>query len=359
MRMTLLFTVLGLWAAGPAQGATFCVSTPAQFQAALESAAGNGQADAIRLRNVTFAPAAALATGSTYRAFLTDGSDIHISGGWTDAACQQRSADAGATYLLPAPGQPMLVLPSYSPADGPAPKLTISGLTMAFVNQPGVDGCAVSLNSAYGPYHIELDRVRINDSQCQSLVSGLPYRATVVVRNSVFANNATRYPLLRFYGSASASASSSAFTNNTFVGNEVAESFHLVAVNGYAGDIKHIENNVAWDNAMVVPPDGLVRTFDTAPASGTTARGNRLQALWGPFTTGAANSAGNPGFSGVGNYRPGPGSPLRDAGMPNPASGVGSTDVTGMTRVQGAGVDIGAFEAEAPLFSAGFEPSAP
>lgn len=351
MRPSFLVAALGLMAAVPAHAATFCVANPTQIQQALTNAGGNGQPDQIRIRAgvhsaTVWAPDSG---GYTYFLSLTDQQSVDISGGWTDAACMQRDESATATMLLPAPGARMF---NVSTVNG-QPTVSLRNLQLSFV-QHAMGGCAVASAATAGALNLVLERLRFSDNDCGSLVSGQVTGGTFTIRNSVFANNRSFDALVRLFGVGDVSASQSTFANNTLVGNEVTDSNYLVNVRANPGDVKTIENNVVWNNTMV-PVNGVMRQFDTVEASGSQLRHNRLQEVTGPFSNGVGNTAGDPGFVSAFDYRPRPGSPLLDAGVADPAGGTTTRDVSGLPRVQGARIDIGAFEAEAPLFAAGFE----
>lgn len=348
MRPTLLFAAFGLAAAfAPAEAATFCVANPAQFQQALTTAAANGQSDEIRIRAGVHSATAATPGGFTYALAITDQQSVDMSGGWTDVACTQRDESATATTLLPAPGARLFDIGAF----GGQPTVSIGNLQASFVASPLV-GCVVV---AGGAMNLRLQRVKISDNDCGSVVAGQVNGGTFTIRNSVFANNRSVDAIVRLYGVGDLAASQSTFANNTFVGNEVTESGFLVNVRAEPGDVKTIENNVVWNNTMQ-PINGVMRQFDTVEAAGSQLRHNRLQAMVGAFANGVGNTAGDPGFVSAADYRPRAGSPLVDAGVADPAGGTTPRDVSGQPRVQGARIDIGAFEAEAPLFAAGFEP---
>lgn len=348
MRPTLLFAAIGLATATvAAEAATFCVANPAQFQQALTSAAANGQPDQIRIQAGVHSATSANPGGYTYAVAITDQQSMDISGGWTDAGCTQRDESATATTLLPAPGARLIDIDAL----GGLPTVSIGNLQMSFVASP-LTGCAVG---AGGAMNLLLQRVKISDNDCGSVVAGQVDGGAFTVRNSVLANNRSVDAIVRLYGVGDLAASQSTFANNTLVGNEVTTSNFLVNVRAEPGDIKTIENNVVWNNTMQ-PVNGVMRQFDTVEATGSQLRHNRLQAMVGAFANGVGNTAGDPGFASAVDYRPRTGSPLLDAGVADPSGGTTTRDLSGLPRVQGARIDIGAFEAEAPLFAAGFEP---
>lgn len=348
MRTSLLLATFGILAAAdPAHAATFCVAGPAQLQQALTTAGGNGQPDEIRIRAGIHAATVVGSGGYSYVLTVTDQQSVDISGGWADGVCTQRDESAAATVLLPAPGARVFHVQVF----GGLPTMSIGNLQLSFV-QSSLGGCTVS---ASGAMSLVLQRLKFTDNDCSSLISGQVNGGAFTTRGSVFANNRSQDALVRLFGVGELAASQSHFANNTLVGNEVIDSPFLVNVRAEPGDVKTIENNVVWNNTME-PVSGQMRQFETSEATGGQLRHNRLQAMVGPFSNGVGNTAGDPGFASAVDYRPRPGSPLVDAGVAAPVGGTTLRDMSGLPRVQGMRIDIGALEAEAPMFSAGFEP---
>lgn len=349
MRLSLLFAALSLGAAAvPSHAATFCAANATQLQQALASAGSNGLGDEVRIRAGVLSATTA-SNGWTYDLLITDGQSVDISGGWTDAGCTQRVETASATTLLAAPGSRMLRV--YSSTGRPV--FSVSNLRISFVTQSN-GGCAFEVG---GLMDVVLQRLRFNNLECGTLIAGQVNGGTFAVRNSLFADNQSVDALVRLFGVGANAASASVFTQNTLVGNTVSASMFLANIRAEPGDSKAIENNVVWDNTMVPDPQGMLRQFETVEATSASLRNNRLQVLPSAFANASGNSAGDPGFSGAVDYRPRADSPLRDAGIANPAGGTTVRDLSGLPRVQGLRVDIGAFESEAALFAAGFEPT--
>lgn len=341
----LALVILGATSA-PAAAMNFCVDTDAQLRAAFAAAAGNGQNDEIRIRAKTLSATAAMASQHTYRTIISDGLGLRISGGWTDAACLKQTLDPALTVLTPFANRALIGVEANAPVGNSAlfavVNLTLSGILPGQYSH----GCAVSYSGNFG---VMLDRIVIRDNDCTESLAYLPVdEALLIVRNNLFASNATGGVVVSGESSGANTPLAAHVTNNTFVGNVLPNSGIAVQIENPAFDLT-FENNVFADNTY--SPHSTNREFSIFGA--TSIRNNHTQ-FHQPALPQALNTHGDAGFVGPNDFRPRKDSILRDNGMDPPSSGGQPTDIAGSQRRQGTRLDIGAYEFSG-IFDGGFE----
>ena len=358
---------LTLFAADMAFATTFCVATPDELTAALLAAQQDtAVSDEVRVRVGHFlAPAGGWHVDVQHRG-------IAIEGGYTDALCQARSLDASLTALDGSNTvRPLTIDTSFAPQQI-ATGIVVRGLTIE--NGLGDRAGALKISDA-GPIYngavlVERNIFRNNastvyeqDNSAGALLAatdGLddPSAIYLIVRGNLFVGN--RAP----DGAAAMLFSNSGIdvTGNTVSGNQ---SFDTTLTSRSAFATFTFEritysNNAFWANN----PDNLAGTFDLRGNNpfradlGADLFNNDLQAVSGTPGTQDGNLSIDPAFSAPadGNFRLAAGSQLIDAGIDAPLGGSTATDLDGNARIQGAHVDMGAFESAAvSIFRDGFE----
>lgn len=338
-----------------APAATHCVATPDELSAALlaaqQDAAGS---DEIRIRTGNYAaPAGGFHVDVQQRGIV-------VEGGYLDAQCQARSADAARTVLDGAGMErPLTIDSSFSPAA--ISGIVVRGLTFANAPSDRPGGLKVSDSGPIynGPVLIEDDIFRDNaagglvaatdgnvfDGSVDLTVRGCLFsgnRAADGAAANLFSNNAIAVSNVTVTGNQS--FDTSAATRSAFVTFTFAQVFY--------------SNNVFWANN----PDALSGSFDLhadnpqRPMLGAALDHNDIEAALGAAGSQHSELAVDPGFvdAAGGDFHLAANSPLIDAGTDTPAGGLAPTDLDGFARGQGAHVDVGAYEFDR-IFSGTFD----
>ena len=354
--------ILALAAAGTADAATFCVSTPAALDAALQTAEENGESDSIRLTGGLFEDPDGV---GKYRYYTSESHSLLIDGGWVrvGGACVIRFADATATVLSGAGVHQVISLEGEPGTNG---SITIRNLTIrdgvADLAGTGDNGSGGGLTvGGPGGYTgaVLVDRVIIRNNDASLYGAGVlaGTGGTLVIRNSVFLANRC--------GSTNCAASltqnnpaanySAVFAQNTVVANTCFASASDTCAGGVrlwagAGGSGLFLNNIFVANTLsdllLSSPsiDVLYNNYDSIG-------GNE-----DPVTL-AGNVIGvYPKFVDLfgGNLRLAPDSPVRDAGFAL-AGMNGDVDLDGLPRVIGPAPDMGAYEEQDVIFVGGFD----
>jgi hypothetical protein len=334
---TLWFALLG----GSAQAAVFCVNSVSSLQSALTTAAGNGQGDTINVVAGTYA----LTTPLT--ANVSDGLSLGIVGSW-NAGCGVRGT--GATVL---DGQQQTAVIDISAQGSSAPGLGIAFLTITGGYQDlngSHAGAGAALYTA-GPVNVENCTFYANRHD-GSFGGGLHAYAgpgsTLTVRNNVFLANVS-----------SGASAASLYANggpahvygNTLVFNQLTGASVVGGILAAGPGAYLFANNLFWLNT-----GGDLFNAAGLGNGSLALYNNDIGSLLGSTTaTGSGNFNRDPQFApGFLNLRLSSSSPLINAGTLAATGGIGDYDVSGAQRLQGAGVDIGAYESDVLLFN-GFE----
>ena len=346
-----------------APAATFCVDSADALATALASAEANGEDNDIRIRaGVYDAPDAG------FHIDLFEGHhSLSVAGGFTDEACDARTHAAAATVLDGHDSvRPLTIETSRSSgiAD-PDHGITVSGLTF----RRGSDAIVGALKiSDSGPIYGGIITVEgnafLDNGTAAGVLEGGPalLAATdgpdfaggtgLFVRNNLFARNmGPNAPAVFVYSNNHVDVS-----NNTFVGNIATDTSldERVTFASFTFSGVDFSNNVFRDNAA---------TFDLHATNATDLVDNALASLGGTPRSESGTIAVDPRFvdEAGGDYRLAADSPLIDAGTDTPAGGAAGFDLEGNARVQGAHLDIGAYEFGAAtadaIFADGFDPT--
>jgi hypothetical protein len=349
-----------------AEAATFCVDSSDALTGALATAEANGEDNDIRLRTGMYA-----APDAGFHIDLLDGHhSLSVTGGFTDDACAERTHAASATVLDGRDAvRPLTIETSQSSgiAD-PAHAIAVGGITF----QHGSDTLVGALKiSDSGPIYggiitVEGNAFLDNDAATGVLEGGPALLAAtdgpdfaggtgLFVRNNLFARNAApNAPAVFVY-----SNNRIAVSNNTFVDNVSTDATldERVTFASFTFSGIDFSNNVFRGNN----PDGAPATFDLHATNVTDLVNNAIVATTGTPRSETGTIDADPHFvdAAHGDYRLAADSPLIDAGTDTPAGGTAAFDLDGVTRIEGAHIDIGAYERAAAnaeqIFADGFD----
>ena len=367
-RLLVLASALALSPAGHA--ATFCATSTAELQNALDTAAVNGENDVVRVAVGTYpAPVGGPFDFDQLAPVNGDGLSLTLSGGWTaffGNPCGYRS-EAYNSFDTILDGEDRERVLRIIP-DG-APDIVIEGITF-FRGNPSEGGTrrggGLEIRSAN-------------------------FTGKLRVERSAFLFNTADY------GSAlEAGGSLIRLRNNLFVGNDAVNSGVIEAVigNGDSGiylTANTIINNATqssatsaqggvyiflWTDTNALLVNNVIKGNDVTDLKlsgegNVTLRNNLIDARVGSITTETGQITGDPMFVGgllnFTDFTPDVGSPLIDTGIKPPTLipfpppfdsnwGLPDYDLLGRPRTQGVTVDVGAYEAlPVDVFSDGFE----
>ena len=348
-----------------ARAATFCVDSSDDFTGALATAEDNGEDNDIRLRTgVYFAP------DGGFHIDLRDGQhSLSVVGGYTDAACTERTHVTAATaFDGRGTVRPLTIdtSTSFGNAD-PTHRITVSGFLFTGGRDALVSALKISDSGPiYGGIIVVEDNVFVDNATEAGVLEGGPalLAATdgpdfaggtgLFVRNNLFARNSgPNAPAAFVY-----SNNRVAVTSNTFVANAATDATldERVVFASFTFSGIDFANNVFSDNSS----DGTAATFDFHATDKTDLVDNAIVAIVGTPRSETGTLDTDPHFvdGANGDYRLAPGSLLIDAGTDTPAGGAAEFDLDGGARIEGAHMDIGAFES-APstesIFADGFD----
>ncbi len=359
MRIPLVFLSALLLADGAAAATRIvCVSSTSDLATALSTLAtstGNNDADDIRIRLGMY-----IAPAGGWVGAVSNNHDLTLAGGYVDAACTQQAMDSALTILDGNHASGVLTINANAI---PNSTIHISGLT--FQNGSGSSPFQSSAGGlkvgdpgpiAGGIVLIERNIFRNNVGVAgiggTQAVGGLLAASdgpSLIVRGNLFVGNSAPNAAAAYLYSDNAID----VTNNTFVGNQSTDATQpeRVMIDYFTPTGMKLDNNIFWDNAIGA---GSVDIDVSGQFRHTALRNNDIQALTGTpvSSTGALNVT--PGFVGAANFRLAPASPLIDAGVGNPIGGLSGVDLDGAQRVDGATLDLGAYESNYILVD-GFE----
>jgi hypothetical protein len=371
----LVFVLLSTCCIASVGAATFCATTSAELQAALDTAETNGEADEVRVLTGTYT---APAGGFSYNAIGSSGPDqsIEISGGWsgTIGGCGQVLEENAALTVLSGDlsNRVMSVL---LPSDADA---TVRLLSFVSGNTSG--------QFAGGGLNVQGTN---------------PYNGVITIERNIFLNNEAENGggLNVFY--TGSTAANTLIVNNLFAGNhardnagaldlEIEQAPSLSPARGSMLPAVSVTNNTIVDNSLppiILPPPDLVggmridgtvsnkwvvnnniwanQATDLFIGNGSGLRlwNNNIQSRAGDAPTSEQNNiSAEPEYLDCGLLcvarTPAVSSPLMDAGA-FPQTGhpwfLSDTDLRGLTRVRDEGIEIGAYENNTLLFSDRFE----
>ena len=360
MRIAPLVVTLSLALAAaraePAHGATFCVDTGAELQAALSAAADNGVNDVIKLEGGLYTGGAAVAFAYNN---TSDDSSVVISGGWLSLGamfpCVSQSFGPGASVLSGQGARPVL---RASGGPGRSGAITIDNLTIRDGLSAG-DAAGLDVGQTGGfSGNVLVDRVDVDGNTPAPIGGGGRIGSDggqVTLRNSLFRNNRCGgfgCAVTVFVSFGNPASLRGYIGNNTFVDNQCSLGAPATCFGGIdvAGSARQaLYNNLFFDG------DGTDVYLGSA---NVLLFNNNLTLLDGdaPLAQGGNKNVHDPGFVDAANqdYRLESGSSLRDAGTAG--YGSGAKDFDGKPRLNGPQYDVGAFENDNLLFGDSFEP---
>ncbi len=326
---------------GALQAAVFCTNSVASLQSALTTAAANGQGDTINVEAGTYA----LTTPLT--ATVSDNLSLVIVGSW-NPGCSVRNF--GATVL---DGQQQTGVLDVRAQGSSAPGLGIAFLTISGGYQT-INGSHAGAGAAlYTAGSVNVENCIFYANRHDGSFAGALYAyagpgSILTVRNNVFLDN-----IAAGVGAAYLDAHGGVahVHGNTLVFNQLTGTSVVGGILASGPGSYVLANNLFWQNS------GGDLFNSAGLGSGSLALFNNDI---GPVL-GAAASADSGNFhrdpqfaAGLLNLRLRSGSPLVNAGDISPEGGIGDYDVANAQRLQGAGVDIGAYESDV-LFFNGFD----
>jgi len=335
-------------ASGQAAAATFCVTNATELQAALNTAASNGQNDTIRIRRGAYlAPSGP--TGFNY--FSSENSSLTIEGGWfgvTAGTCSIRVDDAEDT-ILDGQGQRSVMRLLGNVNSGAS--FTVRNLTIRNGDgtSQGTDFGGLQVTGLPLLGDITIDRVIFRNNHSESIGGGLRAQSLGVVRviNSLFDGNSCDAYYCAADVFASAPTGSAGQPRLLFLGNTVVrtgcsgENCGLGQVSIGAGT--DFPTQYLVGNSVFALNTGVDVSFS---ATTGTLRNSRWDTRLGTPQSLLSNLAPGtpPGFfdAALGDFRLTPGSALVDAGFLFPQ--LPEFDLDGANRLAGPFVDIGAYE---------------
>ncbi len=340
----LVFLTAGLLLATQAHAAQFCATNSSEFQAHLDTAESNGEDDVIRLETGTYIG------NFLYNPVPGEAFALSLEGGYTEffsLPCGRlQSAEPGATVLdgnfvdrvlrILGPGGSSVHIRSIAFINGvAAPGLAdAGGLTIFNVSASLITEVSIENTLFFG-------NAAVDGSGAISIRGA----ETVRISNSLLeANDGFFGPVV----SIDVRAEGLQFINNTVINNTTpGDTLSTVYIQAYDTAKAVLVNNLFWGNEV---PDigffggGAVYLYN-----------NNIEEFNGSVTESVGNLSIAPEFQQNSyNYELVPDSPLVDAGRlpppPMPSQPfqdswvLPATDIRNAERVQGASVDIGAFE---------------
>jgi len=331
--------LLVLFTVAAADSHAACVTSEAQFQAALTGAQGATTATEIRVAQGMYSvPAASL----NFASVAAGQGALAISGGW-DGTCTTQTLNASLTVL---DGQNVAhgVLNIFSHGNVSVRFLTIE-------NGNSTSGSAGSL-SVLGAATIAVDHNILHGST-GSLYGGLVVNATAeadVDNNLIYANTATGATGTEAAGAAVQCAGGPIYATN----NTIADNILTSPGAGSTGGLRlltgpaTLSNNIGWGNTTADLDYHVI-------SGGTETLVDSDYGVLAGTPGGSGNLSVDPRFLGAGDYHLATTSPLLGKGTITPAGGLPTVDLEGTARTYANKVDLGAYERD-EIFANGFEP---
>lgn len=343
------FALLLAIAASDVVAETYCVGTTNTLRNTLTFVRGNGVSDEIRIVAGNY-PINSPSSDYVYTGGISGSENLLISGGW-NADCTAQVTGAEGTRLSGGGIRPVMQLNWEPGAQG---MIVVQRLSIVDgrADNARTGGLAVQLG---GAAHVLLDGLIISGNQNADLeaAAGLDVRAgsdtaSARIRNVLIHGNNSLggAGAVRIYSSGLLYASNLTVAYNAGGGHSTRRSGLLLQCLGSCQGA--LSNTVIHGNTLGTARNERRIEFGEV----FELRNNR--------TSGQQSTAGNfaglvldqdlaiadPMFASPTSFLAAPGSPLIDTGINLPPGGVSSFDVSGMPRVIGGTIDIGAFENE-------------
>jgi hypothetical protein len=323
---------------GVAHATPFCAGSAAEIQAALNSAASNGQNDFIQVVAGTYLLNSGLYFNSS------QANNITVFGGFS-AGCVEYT---GAPTILD--GQDT-VRPLYITNSNGG--IHVERLTFQNGLSTNNRGGGLNVTSDTGDIRIDLNRFIGNraDDFAGGLEASTAGGGQLLVRNNLMLANSAAYSgaaeLFQLSGEA-------IVTGNTVVFNNCDHASVAGGILISGGSHYTLSNNILWNNTQNGGLDLDARTAHSRFS-------NDIGSIGGDFAvpdTAQGELSVEPGFASCGflcfSFELSRSSPLVDAGVDSPPGENTGLDLAQKSRIIGPHIDIGAYEDEA-IFANGFE----
>lgn len=333
-RMLLSCAACAVGITTPCIAAQFCAANPTQLAAALDNAEANAQNDDIRI----VAGAHDLTVPMQF--FSGEANSLVVSGGW-NAGCTLK--DGGLTVLDG--GDLVRIMYLYSSA---ASAVTVSDLTFnsGHIGAGSNVGAGLSVQTT-GNVTIERNAFVGNQSSYSAGGFFAGAGGTLVFRNNLALGNGAPYIGA---GELICNGPSAYVTGNTIIGNTATNAdgnggLHVGGGAQFTLANNIIRSNSNWDLGNQALGGATLVRNDIGPHNGL------------PIAPDSADNVDiDPEFApGFLDLHLAGWSPLVNAGADSPPGGIGIHDADGEPRLQGAHVDIGAYESDV-LFYSGTDP---
>lgn len=334
----LAFTLLGLPGLGHAYSA--CVGTAAELDDAMSQASTSTDASiTIKIREGNYVGG----NGNTFYLVLGHSNQtVNISGGWSGGACENRryGAESG-TVLNGAANAAALYLHSGFGTSGN----TINATDLTLRNVEGISNDVVGA-CLYTTLNLgntmRLHRLRLDTCVGASAAILENYSGDLTFANSVvhggFNSGA---PVFSYNNHAVTRFAHLTITGNTATSTgQEASGLYLFAAPSPPSQIT-LENSVVWGG---IAPDGIPDIATDGAGIVFTRAHYDTRSQVNAAVTDNTPSHGDPGFMTPADPHLRSDSPLVDSGAATPAGG--TLDADGEARLQGAAVDVGAYEAD-------------
>jgi hypothetical protein len=337
-----------------ADAAIFCVGNTNELVGALSSAQSNSQDDTIMVRTGNIPSPTG---GFSYVASAGDANkELDLSGGW-NAGCSMQTFDSTLTQLTGADARRVMVI---GRGQGTLGELRIRRIQFRNGFNSGATtfdafGVALRINANQHVGDTLIENCIFNNN---SMVNGLAsvyivHKGTLTFRNNLVHGNLSGAETSGVKIDSLSNATASIIGNTITANGSLGASFGGLGFSGSASAnaLQVLTNNIVWGNNS-----GNV-ALDIEGDQGLTLINNNYAGLVAPAGVLINNTTNfNPLFAGSGNFRLSGASPLRDIGNNTPFGGLAVTDLDGGSRVRGAVVDLGPYEAvPEAVFKNGFE----
>lgn len=339
------------------RAADFCPQNESELRTALAAAQSNGQPDTIRLLATTY-----FTGGVKFSASLGDAQGLAISGGWSNQSpflCLNQLPSASATVLDAQGSSAVLEINQAGGAiPPPGTVIRIENLTLRNgLTAVNGESAALAVFGTLFDQTIRVERVIVLDSR-QTTVGPNIYTNVITLAgfgdiyllDSLLSGAQSNYASLGVFSFTD--GATVYLTNNTLrVGGAPLQAL----LDANAGSNFRLVNNALQGELLFNSRNGgdpiqasLLHNVGQWGIAGFSSY-NLVSSINNQFAI-------DPRFVGAGNFRPGPGSPLVNAGLNAPFGGVPGVDLDGGPRVVYETIDVGAYESSAAgLFANGFE----